>query len=146
MDTLLVEQFRPPVGQATFEFPAGLIDKDETPEQAALRELKEETGFVGETTNATGGGVSSSIVVSRPVCMSPGLSDETVQVVMVHVDLDRPENQNPKATPDAGEHIKVHRVSLTDGFQTLLDKGTSPMAIEGLYLFAMGLQVGKSMR
>jgi 8-oxo-dGTP pyrophosphatase MutT (NUDIX family) len=72
--TLLVKQFRPPVrtrqggacahsrrmtparvcfatprlqmGNYALELPAGLIDPGETPAQAALRELKEETGFV----------------------------------------------------------------------------------------------------
>jgi hypothetical protein len=78
--------------------------------------------------------------------MSPGLCDETVQVVLVHVDLNNPYNQNPKSQPDDGEHIKIHRVSLKDGFQSLLDQGTNPMAIQGLYLFALGLEIGKSMR
>ncbi|VEU34127.1 unnamed protein product [Pseudo-nitzschia multistriata] len=142
LDTLLVEQFRPPVGRATLEFPAGLIDAGETPEQAALRELREETGYVGEACRIPP-------VVSRQVCMSPGLCDETVQCVVVVVDLDNPYNDPSgalfEATPDEGEHITVHRVSLKDGFQTLLDKGSSPMAIMGLYLFAMGLEVGKTM-
>jgi len=40
---LVVSQYRPPVESYTAEFPAGLIDEKETPEQAALRELKEET-------------------------------------------------------------------------------------------------------
>jgi hypothetical protein len=82
--------------------------------------------------------------------MSPGLCDETVVCVLVTVDLDNPYNDpNGKlfeATPDEGEHIAVHRVSLKDGFQTLLDKSDSPMAIQGLYLFAMGLEIGKSMK
>lgn len=30
------------------EVPAGLMDPDESPETCALRELKEETGYVGE--------------------------------------------------------------------------------------------------
>ncbi|KAG7362133.1 NUDIX family hydrolase [Nitzschia inconspicua] len=137
LDTLLVEQFRPPVRQPTLEFPAGLIDKDETPESAALRELKEETGYVGSTATVM------PTTVSRIVCMSPGLADETVQVVLVHVDLDHPDNVNPQAQPDAGEHITVRRVSLKDGFQTMLDEESSPMAIQGLYLFAMGLEIGK---
>jgi len=142
LDTLLVEQFRPPMGRSTLEFPAGLIDDDETPEQAALRELREETGYVGEACKLPP-------VVSRQVCMSPGLCDETVQCVVVIVDLDNPYNDPAsdlfRATPDEGEHITVRRVSLKDGFRTLLDKGSSPMAIMGLYLFAMGLEIGKSM-
>ena len=67
--TLLVRQFRPPVNAATsfvvcawhgshccvlpmlqmagltLELPAGLIDPGESPAAAALRELKEETGY-----------------------------------------------------------------------------------------------------
>lgn len=33
-------QFRPPTGDYCLEFPAGLVDNNETPEEAALRELK----------------------------------------------------------------------------------------------------------
>jgi 8-oxo-dGTP pyrophosphatase MutT (NUDIX family) len=136
LDTLLVEQFRPPMGQPTFEFPAGLIDKDETPEQAALRELREETGYIGEA-------CKTLPKVSRPVCMSPGVTDESVQIVVVQVDLDNPYNKNPKPEPDAGEFIRVKRVSLKGGIQQILDQGTS-MPIEGVYLFALGLELGKS--
>lgn len=45
--TIFVTQHRPPVDAITVELPAGLIDPGETPEEAALRELREETGFVG---------------------------------------------------------------------------------------------------
>jgi 8-oxo-dGTP pyrophosphatase MutT (NUDIX family) len=45
---VLEKQFRPPVGKVCIEVPAGLIDEGETPEEAAVRELKEETGYVGE--------------------------------------------------------------------------------------------------
>ena len=31
------------------ELPAGLIDKEETAEQAAIRELEEETGYVADS-------------------------------------------------------------------------------------------------
>lgn len=47
-ELLLEKQFRPPTGKVTIEFPAGMVDEGETPEQAAVRELKEETGYVGE--------------------------------------------------------------------------------------------------
>lgn len=45
---LLQKQFRPPVNAICIEVPAGLIDAGETPEVCAVRELKEETGYVGE--------------------------------------------------------------------------------------------------
>jgi len=35
------------------EVPAGLIDEGETAEEAALRELKEETGYVGVLSEST---------------------------------------------------------------------------------------------
>ena len=42
---LLVKQYRPAVNMVTLEIPAGLLEKDECPMNAALRELEEETGY-----------------------------------------------------------------------------------------------------
>ncbi len=42
---ILVKQFRRSVGEILFEIPAGKIQTDETPKQAAIREMYEETGF-----------------------------------------------------------------------------------------------------
>ncbi|RMD43195.1 hypothetical protein DV735_g1903, partial [Chaetothyriales sp. CBS 134920] len=46
--TIVVIQYRPPVGKYTIEWPAGLIDAGETAEEAAVREMKEETGYEGK--------------------------------------------------------------------------------------------------
>jgi 8-oxo-dGTP pyrophosphatase MutT (NUDIX family) len=72
---LLVKQFRPPMNAVCVELPAGLIDAGESPGEAALRELKEETGFTGSVT---------SVGVAQ--CLSPGLSSETVISVTVAID------------------------------------------------------------
>jgi ADP-ribose pyrophosphatase len=45
---VLVDQYRHGAGRVSRELPAGMIDAGETPEQAARRELEEETGFVAE--------------------------------------------------------------------------------------------------
>ena len=50
------------------------------PVQAALRELKEETGYVGTVAECSG-----------VLTMSPGLCDEMIRLVVVEVDLDRPD-------------------------------------------------------
>ena len=42
---VMVKQYRKPAGRVMFEVPAGKIDPGEAPEEAALRELKEETGY-----------------------------------------------------------------------------------------------------
>src|SRR5690606_19062491 len=46
-ELVLQKQFRPPVDKWCIEIPAGLIDEGETPEECAVRELREETGYVG---------------------------------------------------------------------------------------------------
>jgi 8-oxo-dGTP pyrophosphatase MutT (NUDIX family) len=43
---VVVRQYRFGVGKTTMEIPAGIIDVGETPEQAVIRELKEETGYI----------------------------------------------------------------------------------------------------
>ncbi len=42
---VLVRQYRYPVGDYIYEFPAGLVEKGEDYHEAALRELREETGL-----------------------------------------------------------------------------------------------------
>jgi len=42
---ILVRQYRYPVEEILLEIPAGKLDSGETPEECAVRELEEETGF-----------------------------------------------------------------------------------------------------
>ncbi|XP_012586803.1 PREDICTED: ADP-sugar pyrophosphatase isoform X2 [Condylura cristata] len=93
---ILVKQFRPPMGAYCLEFPAGLIDSDESPEAAALRELEEETGYKGDIAEC-----------SPAVCMDPGLSNCTTHIVTVTINGDDPENVRPKPKPGDGEFVEV---------------------------------------
>lgn len=76
-ELVLVEQYRVPVGERTLELPAGIYGddespKDETPEQCALRELEEETGYRGK---------AAKVLLYGPV--APGLTDEMMYLVRV---------------------------------------------------------------
>ncbi len=46
---VMVEQYRYGIDRVTLELPAGAVDAGETPEEAARRELLEETGYVAST-------------------------------------------------------------------------------------------------
>ncbi|NXU52720.1 NUDT5 pyrophosphatase, partial [Turnix velox] len=82
---VLVKQFRPPINGYCLEFPAGLIEENETAESAALRELEEETGYKGEVVECT-----------PALCLDPGLSNSTTHIVSVTINGDDAENTRPK--------------------------------------------------
>jgi 8-oxo-dGTP pyrophosphatase MutT (NUDIX family) len=50
----LVRQYRPAMEAFTWEFPAGLLERGEAPEQAAARELLEETGYPSRVVHSLG--------------------------------------------------------------------------------------------
>ncbi|MFQ5922742.1 MAG: NUDIX hydrolase [Anaerolineales bacterium] len=62
---ILVRQFRPAFNQNTLEFPSGAIDDSESPQEAAARELHEETGYVCQDLNPLGVG---RIMMNRHSC------------------------------------------------------------------------------
>lgn len=51
---LLIKQFRASLNDYIIEVPAGVVDRDETPEETAKRELVEETGYLPRTLEKLG--------------------------------------------------------------------------------------------
>ncbi len=107
-DLLLVSQHRAPVGGRTVEFPAGLVDEGETVSEAALRELREETGHTGQVRR-----------LSPALAVSPGLTSEQAYLVEVDVPENAPANRAPRPGPDEGEQIEVLRVSRDGALEEL---------------------------
>lgn len=100
---LLIRQFRVPVGTFCLEVPAGLIDAGESPAEAAVRELMEETGYVGTIDWVAP--MSSS---------SAGMTGECVTLVVMTIDESLPENVHPRQHLDDGEEIEVLAVRKAD--------------------------------
>ena len=72
---VMIRQYRYPLDDYLYELPAGLIDEGETPQQSAVREMKEETGL--DFTVYTGG----NDAYRRPFFMGPGFTDESCNAV-----------------------------------------------------------------
>ncbi|MCJ1433515.1 hypothetical protein MMC27_002878 [Xylographa pallens] len=109
-EILLQKQFRPPTDKVCIEVPAGLIDAGETPEECAVRELREETGYVGvaQTVERRGGmGVMFN---------DPGFTNTNLCMIHVSIDTSLPENQpeNLKPELEENEFIEVFSVPLRE--------------------------------
>ena len=68
---VMIRQFRYPLNDYMYEIPAGLVDPGETPEQSAIREMKEETGLTLEIYEG------GDVCFRRPFFMAQGLTDES---------------------------------------------------------------------
>jgi len=51
---VMVRQYRHGTGDVTLEIPGGIVEQEDTPESAAIRELEEETGYTSSSVSLLG--------------------------------------------------------------------------------------------
>ncbi|KAM0286830.1 hypothetical protein ACHAO9_007955 [Fusarium lateritium] len=102
-ELILQKQYRPPIDKVTIEVPAGLIDAGETAGECAVRELREETGYVGKASET-----------SPMMFNDPGFCNTNLRMVHVTIDMELPENQDLKPQLEESEFIEVFTVKLAD--------------------------------
>jgi 8-oxo-dGTP pyrophosphatase MutT (NUDIX family) len=118
---LIIKEHRPVVGSDLWALPAGLVDKNETIAQAAVREVKEETGML------------LSVHLTFPNNFScPGLTDEKVAIVRGTV-----YGKLSSDNLDKDERITPYLMSTQDMMNNNLFKNYTPMQI-WLRLVLMG--------
>ena len=89
---------------------------------------------------------SAAVATVTPALpLSPGLSDETVALVRVDVDLDAPENQQPRQRLEGSEFITVLRVPVR-GLRSALDglNARGYHIFAGLYTMALGMEMAEA--
>ncbi|RKU46412.1 hypothetical protein DL546_005684 [Coniochaeta pulveracea] len=111
--TLIVIQYRPPLDSYTVEWPAGLIDAEETAEEAAVREFKEETGY----------------------------ECKVISLAMVEVQLGEGDEE-PEQRLEDGEHIQRVVVPLSEFYDRLVEYSKKERFIVAakLFHFAAGMR------
>ena len=73
----MIKEFRSPLGRYIYSFPAGLIEKDESPLVAAVREVQEELGGKPKQVH---------FIQNYPLAMCAGLTDEANCLAVVELD------------------------------------------------------------
>ena len=138
---LFIRQFRPALGKYTIEFPAGLVDEGEDEATAALRELKEETGYVGTIVEP------ACLPPAVPISLDAGISNSVIFQVFVEVDADSQENLNVTRNLQEGEFIQSFLVEFEKVADTLQEWSQQGYVIDSrVWAFATGLQFSKYLK
>lgn len=104
---VIIREYRVPLNDYEYGFPAGLVDEDETVEQATRRELREETGLT----------LSRFIKRSPPIYSSAGMTDESVAMVYVECEGEPSTSANTES-----EIIETLFVSPDEALRLLSDR------------------------
>jgi ADP-ribose diphosphatase len=103
---IFIRQYRHPTGKELLELPAGTLNPAELPENCALREIREETGFA-----------AGKIIKIGEFFLAPGYSTEFMHVFLAT-------ELHPDPLPvDADEFITLEPIPLVQAYEMAFNGG-----------------------
>lgn len=99
-EVVMIEQYRHGINKVTLEIPGGMVDAGESPQDAALRELVEETGYAGDDVVSLGS--------THP---NPAIQDNLIHTFLVR-DVRLSDEGKTQQHQDSSEHTTVRLVPL----------------------------------
>ena len=96
---ILVEQYRKALERSIIEIPAGKIEPGEPPEETALRELEEETGYT-----------TDKLQYIQSFATSPGFADEIIHLYFA----ENIEKMEQPSSLDEDEFVELMSVSMEE--------------------------------
>ena len=122
-DLVLIKQFRPAINDYIYEFPAGLVDENESIEDAMKRELFEETGL----------NIVDYTRMVKPSYTSAGMSDESLSIYLCDV-----EGEISTEYKEENEDIEVVVVKMADAKKFIEENNVAIKASLAMsFLYAM---------
>ena len=122
-DLVLIKQFRPAINDYIYEFPAGLVDENESIEDAMKRELFEETGL----------NIVDYTRIVKPSYTSAGMSDESLSIYLCDV-----EGEISTEYKEENEDIEVIIVKMADAKKFIEENNVAIKASLAMsFLYAM---------
>ncbi|TCS84072.1 NUDIX hydrolase [Tepidibacillus fermentans] len=124
---LMVKQYRKPMNQFLYEIPAGKLEPGEDPKLCAIRELKEETGYV-----------ATNMTPFSKFYTSPGFADEFIHLFYAEG------IEAGEATPDEDEFVELVELTLDESIE-MIEKGkiVDAKTIISIYYLQMMLLKGR---